>query len=299
MAADTDRFRSGVVALVGRPNVGKSTLLNALLGQKISIVTRKPQTTRHRILGILTRADGQVVFVDTPGIHRGPRRALNRYMNRTAIACLREADFALLVVEALRWTDDDKAILEAAQQAGVPVGLVVNKVDRVRPRSSLLPFLATVTQQAEFRFVVPLSARTGENLEPLVAEILSALPQGAPLFPEDQLTDRSERFLVAELVREQLIVNLRQEIPYGLTVQIEQFEEEGERLRIAAVIWVERETHKAIVIGQGGRVLKRIGRAARQEIAELLQRRVHLELWVKVKEGWTDRPGAIQEFGYH
>jgi len=288
-----------MVAMAGRPNVGKSTLLNRVLGQKISIVTRKPQTTRQRILGILTRADAQIVFVDTPGIHRGERSALNRYMNRAARESLEDADLALLVVEAGQWTDADDLALEWIRRAGVPVALAVNKIDRVRPRERLLPFLDEAARRADFRFLVPLSARTGDNLAALLDELAAALPAGPALFPEDQITDRSERFLAAELIREQLMNMLHQEVPYGLAVEVERFEaEDAERVRIGAVIWVEREAHKAIVIGRGGEALKRIGRAARLQIAEALGCRVHLDLWVKVKEGWTDRPGAIQQFGY-
>ncbi|HKU15820.1 MAG TPA: GTPase Era [Steroidobacteraceae bacterium] len=291
-------YRCGFAAIVGRPNVGKSTLLNALLGRKISIVSPKPQTTRHRILGILTRPDAQVIFVDTPGLHAGARRAMNRHMNRAALASLQDADVNVFVVEALRWSDEDQRVLDELVKQGRPIILVLNKADKVFPKERLLPFIEEVGRRAQFAEVVPLSALKHNNLEQLPATIARYLPLSPPHFPEDQLTDRSDQFQAAEIVREKLTLRLRQELPYGLTVVIEQFKEEDGRLLINAVIWVERSGQKAIVIGNGGEQLKEVGRSARLEMVELFKRPVHLELWVKVKENWSDNETALRQLGY-
>jgi GTP-binding protein Era len=295
----TTGHRSGSVALVGRPNVGKSTLLNALVGQKVSIVTPKPQTTRHRIAGVVTRPGFQVTFLDTPGLHGRASRRLNQAMKRAALGTLAEADLLLFVVDASRWTGEDEAVLERLKQAGRPALLVVNKVDRVRPREKLLPLLQSLSGKHEFLEVVPVSALRAENLERLLALIAARLPEAPPAWPEDQVTDRSERFLAAEVVREKLTLVLRDELPYGLTVEIERWEEEGEgRTLVGAVIWVEREGQRRIVIGERGERLKQVGQAARLELNELLGRRVHLELWVKVRENWADSESALRQFGY-
>lgn len=291
-------YRSGFVALAGRPNVGKSTLVNRVVGQKISIVTRKPQTTRHRIHGIHTRPDGQIVFIDAPGIHQSGGRAINREMNRAALAALDEADLVLFVVDAERWTPEDQAVVERLRHHPHPVGLVVNKVDRIKPKQKLLPLLDSLSRKMDFAFVVPLSAQRGDNIDALEREILAHLPTGEPLFPEEYVTDRSERFLVGELIREQLMLHLHQEIPYALTVEVESFKRSDKGVDIGAVIWVERDSQKGMVIGAQGQSLKRIGRAARLAIAENLGESVHLELWVKVKENWTNNPGALEAFGY-
>jgi GTPase len=290
--------RCGFAAIVGRPNVGKSTLLNALLGRKISIVSPKPQTTRHRILGILTRPDAQVIFVDTPGLHAGARRAMNRHMNRAALASLKDADVNVFVVEALRWTDEDQRVLDELVRQDRPIILVLNKADKVFPKERLLPFIEELNRRASFAEVVPLSALKRSNIEQLPATIAGYLPQSPAHFPEDQLTDRSDQFQAAEIVREKLTLRLRQELPYGLTVVLEQFKEEDGRLLINAVIWVERSGQKAIVIGNGGEQLKEVGRAARLEMVELFKRPVHLELWVKVKENWSDNETALRQLGY-
>jgi GTP-binding protein Era len=289
--------RCGFAAIVGRPNVGKSTLLNALIGTKVSIVTPKPQTTRHRILGILTRPHSQIVFVDTPGIHAQERRVMNQYMNRSALSSL-DADVLLLVVEALQWTEDDERVLERVRGSNRPVIAIVNKVDRVREKPRLLPYLKELSRRAEFKAIVPLSAERRDNLVKLPKLIEELLPEGPALFPTDQVTDRSERFLAAEIIREKLTWRLREELPYGLTVEIERFEEQGGRVGIGAIVWVERPGQKAIVIGAGGERLKEIGRLARLEINELLKKSVHLELWVKVKENWADSEQALKSFGY-
>ena len=291
-------MRSGFTAIVGRPNVGKSTLLNRLIGIKLSIVAPKPQTTRHRILGMLNRPHSQIVFVDTPGIHAAARRVMNQYMNRSALASLQDADVLLFVIEALQWTEDDARVLERVKAAGRPVIAIVNKVDRVHDKGRLLPFIAELAQRHEFRDIVPISAEKGDNVERLPELIEQLLPESPPLYPTDQITDRSERFLAAEIIREKLTWRLREELPYGLTVEIERFGEEEGRFVLGAVIWVERTGQKAIVIGAGGERLKEIGRLARLDLNELLKRNVHLELWVKVKENWADSEQALRSFGY-
>jgi len=289
-------FHSGFVALVGRPNVGKSTLLNAMLGQKVSIVTARPQTTRHRVLGISESEAGQIAFLDTPGMHQGPRRALNRAMNRTAGAVLAEADLAVFIVEALKWTDEDAMALDRVLQAACPVIAVINKVDKVHPRERLLPYIDQLAQRASFLAVVPISALRADNLEPLRRTILAALPAGERLYPAGQLTDRSERFRIAELIREKLTGELVEELPYGIAVEVESYAatEDG-RVEVGAVIWVDREGQKPIVIGAGGERLKRIGRAARLELNHLFGKRYHLTLWVKVRENWADDARALRQ----
>jgi GTPase len=294
----TSEHRCGFAAIVGRPNVGKSTLLNALLGSKISIVSPKPQTTRHRILGILSRPEAQIIFVDTPGLHAGARRAMNRHMNRAALASLQDADVNLFVVEALRWTDEDQRVLDELIKQSRPIILILNKVDKVHPRERLLPFIEELNRRATFVQVVPLSALKKNNIDSLPQLITRYLSPSPPHFPTDQLTDRSQQFQAAEIVREKLTLRLRQELPYGLTVALEQFKEEDGRLLVNAVIWVERSGQKAIVIGHGGEQLKEVGRSARIEMNERFKLPVHLELWVKVKENWSDNEMALRQLGY-
>lgn len=298
MSEPVNKTRAGLVALVGRPNVGKSTLLNALVGEKVSIVTPKPQTTRHRIIGLLTTDDIQIGFVDTPGIHADSKRALNRLMNKTAVASLEGVDLCLFLVEAGRWSEADALVLSRARNAGVPVGLVVNKIDRVKQRDKLLPFLQEVSARHDFQFIIPVSASRRENLEGLLDEVRKRLPQAPFLYDPEQLTDRSQRFLVAELVREKLTLSVQQELPYSLTVEIEKYAEENGVLHVAAIIWVEREGHKAIVIGAKGALLKRIGTQVRLELEKRLEQKVFLQLWVKVKEGWADDERALRSLGY-
>jgi GTP-binding protein Era len=291
--------RSGFAAIVGRPNVGKSTLVNAVLGRKISIVTPKPQTTRHRILGILTRPDAQIVLVDTPGIHGDQRRVINRYMNRAALGSIADADVFVFVIEALRFTAADQRVLDELKKHDRPVLLVVNKVDRARPKDRLLPFIQSMQRLADFAEIVPVSALKHDNLNRLPDLIARHLPESPQLFPPEQVTDRSPQFQAAEIVREKLMWRLRQEVPYGLAVEIERFaRDEDGRLLINAVIWVERAGQKAIVIGHGGEGLQKVGRAARLELARLFDAPVHLELWVKVKENWSDSESAMRQFGY-
>jgi len=291
-------YRCGFAAIVGRPNVGKSTLLNALLGQKISIVSPKPQTTRHRILGILTNEAAQIVFVDTPGLHTSGKRAMNRHMNRAALTSLSDADVNLFVIEALRWLDDDQRVLDELTQRGLPIVLLVNKVDQVHPKERLLPFLEEIGKKAAFADVGLISGLKRKHIDELPALIAKYLPQSPPHFPADQVTDRSEQFQASEIIREKLTWRLRQELPYGVTVGIERFVEDDGRLLINAVIWVERSGQKAIVIGNAGEQLKEIGRSARLEMNEAFRRPVHLELWVKVKENWSDNDLALKQLGY-
>jgi GTP-binding protein Era len=293
-----ENFRCGFVALVGRPNVGKSSLLNRLIGQKISIVSRKPQTTRHRLLGIHHRPDAQIAYVDTPGLHGKTPREINRYLNRTAADALADVDAVVFVVDGLHWTPDDELVLQRLQRVEAPVVLAVNKVDQIKDKTRLLPHLQALGSKRQFAEVIPVSAHKNTNLQALEDAAVRALPVSPPLFPEDQITDRSERFLAAELVREQLMRALGQELPYATTVEIEAFQEEGNLARIAAVIWVEQPGQKAIVIGQKGELLKRIGQGARIEMERLFDRKVFLQLWVKVREGWSDDLRALRSLGY-
>ncbi len=291
-------LRCGFAALVGRPNVGKSTLLNALVGAHLSIVSPKPQTTRHRILGIATRPAGQILYVDTPGLHRGARRALNHSLNRAAHAAIAEVDVALQVVEAGHWTDEDSSVHAMLAEHARPRMLVVNKIDRQKDKRALLPYVAGVIERHPFNAVFYVSALRNEGLAELELAILERLPVREPLYAEDELTDRSERFLAAELVREQLMLRLAQELPYATTVEIEQFvEREDGMAEIHAAIWVEREGQKAIVIGEGGAMLKAVGSAARRGMERLFARRVHLRLWVKVRAGWSDDASALRRLG--
>lgn len=292
-------YRCGFVAVVGRPNVGKSTLVNALVGHKVSIVTSRPQTTRQRVVGVSTGSAAQLLFVDTPGMHRRQRRMLNRLMNQSAEASLADADVIALVVEAGRWTEEDDDALARAQAAGRPLLLLLNKIDRVRPRERVLPLLEEAAARAEFAAVVPLSAERGDNLEHLRQLLEAQVPEGPALYPAEQWSNRDERFHISEVVREKLMRRLREELPYGVGVEIERLEaSETGRLEVGAVIWVEREAHKGIVIGKGGEMLKAVGQAARLEFKARFGRPVHLELFVKVREGWTDRDADLRRLGY-
>lgn len=296
--ADAPNTRAGYVALLGRPNVGKSTLLNRLLAFKLSITSPKPQTTRHTILGIQTLDDTQIVYVDTPGLHLNGRKAMNRYMNRAAGNVLGYVDAVVFVIEALRWTDEDAAVLERLADYAGPVLLAVNKVDRVTDKPKLLPFLQQMAEKRAFAAVVPLSAHKGTNAAALETEIAKQLPANPFFFDEDQITTASKRFLAAELVREKLTRVLSDELPYALTVEIEKFEVEGRLHRISAVIWVERKGQKAIVIGDKGGTLKEAGRLARLDMEEMFDAKVHLETWVKVREGWSDDEKALRSLGF-
>ena len=294
--------RAGHVAVIGRPNVGKSTLVNALVGAKVSIVSNRPQTTRHRLLGIATFPEGQLLLVDTPGIHRGEGKqsstAMHRMMNRAARGAVEGVDAAVLVVEAGRWDDEDTLAFEALSEAGVPVVLAVNQVDRIRDKTMLLPYLQKATEGRNFAAVHPVSALKRNGLEALVSALLALLPEQPALYGEDEITDKSQRFLAGELVREQLMRQLGAELPYATTVEIESFTIDGTMLRIGAVIWVERDGQKAIVIGKGGTRLREIGTKARQAMERLFDSKVFLETWVRVRAGWSDDEAALKTLGY-
>jgi len=291
-------FHSGAVALVGRPNVGKSTLLNALLGQKLSIVTPRPQTTRHRVLGLGNYPQGQIAYVDTPGLHLGQKRALNRAMNRTAASAMADADLVAMVVEALVWTEEDQMVLERVRDSGLPAVCIINKVDKARPRERLLPFLAHLSGLHQFLELVPVSALKGDQLEPLVRALLNHLPAGEAMYPPEMVTDKGERFRISEIIREKLTLELVEELPYGIAVEVESIEAlPDDRTEIHAVIYVDREGQKPSVIGAGGERLKRVGRAARNELNALFGKRYHLNLWVKVRENWADDARALAQLG--
>lgn len=301
MTKDDDgvESRSGYVAIVGRPNVGKSTLLNALVGEKISIVTPKPHTTRHRILGILNRDGNQAVFVDTPGHAARTGRAMHRLMARAIHQAIEDCDLMLLVVDARRFTDEDEKLAELLRPRFDRTLLVLNKIDLLKPRSRLLPMLDELGKRYPFAAFVPISASRRENLDGLLAELFARLPPGPPLFPPEMKTDRDLAFRAAEIVREKLMYALRQEVPYGLGVEIEHLAKtEDDRWLVHALIWLERESHKPIVIGKGGEVLKNVGREARLELCELLGGRVHLEMWVKVREHWSDSERELKRLGF-
>jgi GTP-binding protein Era len=291
-------MKSGFVALVGRPNVGKSTLLNHLVGQKISITSRRPQTTRHRIHGIKTTEAGQAVFVDTPGIHASEKRAMNRYLNKAAGSALGDVDVVVWLIDRPAWLSEDELVLQRIRTSGVPVILVINKIDRIEDKDELLPFLQEASENHDFAAMIPVSALRGSNLDVLDRTIMDLLPDGELIFPEDQITDRSMRFMAAEIIREKLIRSLGQEVPHALTVEIEEYKQEGELTRIRALILVERAGQKAIVIGKKGEVLKKVGERARHDLERMLEGKVFLQLWVKVKEGWSDDERALRSLGY-
>lgn len=290
--------RAGYVALLGRPNVGKSTLLNTLVGEHLAIVTHKAQTTRHRITGIVNRPEGQAVFVDTPGLHKRRDHALNRRLNRIASETRLGVNVTVMLVDATRLTDEDRMVLELMAHQEGPCILAFNKIDRLDDRAELLKRTAELTAEVNFDAVVYLSAIRGEGIDDLLDEVFRLLPEGEPIFDPDLFTDRSERFLAAEMVREQLMLQLHQEIPYGLTVVIEKFERQPRRIEIHALVLVASDRHKGMVIGQGGQVLKRVGTRARQAIGALLGEKVHLELHVKTRSGWADDDGALDELGF-
>ncbi|TLU59912.1 GTPase Era [Thalassotalea litorea] len=289
----------GLVAFVGRPNVGKSTLLNALLGQKVSITSRKPQTTRHRILGILTEGNKQAVLVDTPGLHAEEKRAINRLMNRAASSSIAEVELIVFLVEGTHWTDDDQLVLNKIKKSGRPVILAINKTDNVQDKEALLPHLQTLGQLHDFQDIIPISATKGDNLNEIRQRCLDILPEGDFWFPEDYITDRSSRFMASEIIREKLMRFTGDELPYSTTVEIEQFKiDQNGIVHINALILVERNSQKRMVIGNKGEKLKVIGREARRDIENLLQCQVFLETWVKVKSGWADDERALRSLGY-
>lgn len=291
-------YRAGYAAIVGRPNVGKSTFLNRVIGQKLSITSHKPQTTRHQLMGIHTTDRAQIVFVDTPGIHKGRKKALNRYLNRAAISSLDGVDVAIFMIQGKKLTQDDRKVLQILEQQAVPVIAAVNKVDQVENKEQLFPVLQELGELGGIQEIFPISALKGTNVAELVSAVESRLPESVPIFPADQITDRPLRFFAGEIIREKLTRRLNQELPYGCTVLIEKFDESEKQILIHAMICVEKESQKGIVIGKGGQMLKDIGREARLDLNKLLMRSVHLELWVKVKGGWTDDIPVLQELGY-
>lgn len=292
-------LESAFVAIVGRPNVGKSTLLNRILGQKISITSRKPQTTRHRILGIETEGSRQIVYVDTPGLHQDEKRAINRLMNRAATSSLSGVDAVLFVVEAGKWTSDDALVLNKLKQLSTPIVVVVNKIDQVKDKATLLPYLEEFAQRHAFAEIIPVSAATGTQVETLREQVHKYARPGAHHFPEDYVTDRSIRFMVAEIIREKLMRFTGDELPYSTTVEIEQYAKSpAGTTHIHGLILVEREGQKKMVIGARGQKLKTIGTEARHDIEQLIGGKVHLQLWVKVKSGWADDERALRSLGY-
>ena len=289
----------GFVALIGRPNVGKSTLMNHLLKQKISITSRKPQTTRHRILGINTTEAGQAIYMDTPGMHNNENKALNRYLNRTADTTLLGVDVIVWLIDGLSWHEYDEVIFKKIEQAGLPVILAVNKVDKVKDKDEILAFFAEAQHRFPFEHLVPISALKRTNLDQLESLIMQLLPENDLIYPEDQITDRPERFLAAEIIREKLTRRLGDELPYALTVEMERYEEHENITKIYAIIWVERIGQKNIVIGKDGEMLKNVGTDARVDIEKLIDQKVYLQLWVKVKKNWSDNERAMQSLGFN
>ena len=299
--------RCGFVAFVGRPNVGKSTLLNHLLGQKLSITSRKPQTTRHRVMGIDTltaKVDGQsvetqMIYIDTPGIHKEEPRAINRFMNRAATSSISDVDVVVFIVEPERWTEDDELVLQHIKKTDKPIILFVNKIDQIKSKEKLLPFLQVLSAKHNFQHLIPGAALQGDQVQPLRDLLVSYMPEGEFVYPEDYYTDRSERFLAGEIIREKLIRQLGDELPYSITVEIEQFKlDDKGTIHINGLILVERNGQKSIVIGKGGSRLKKVGTDARIDMAELFERKIFLELWVKVKDGWADDERALRSLGF-
>lgn len=294
----TDEKRCGYIAIVGRPNVGKSTLLNYLVEQKISITSRKPQTTRHNITGVKTVDNMQMIFVDTPGMHSKEAKAINRYMNRVALSATQGVDIVIFVVDSTQWTDEDELVLSRLIDQPGKIIIAVNKIDQVEDKVQLMPHLAMLSEKLPQAEIMPLSALKGHNLQQLEAEVVKRLPYGDFLFPEDQITDKSSRFMAAELVREKIIRQLGAELPYQVTVEIEEFKEEQACVHIGALILVEREGQKRIIIGDKGSRIKSIGQAARLDMEVMFDSKVMLKLWVKVKSGWSDDDRALHSLGY-
>jgi len=293
-----DGFRSGFATVVGRPNVGKSTLINRLMGQKISITSRRPQTTRHRILAIRTEADSQLILVDTPGLHTENKQTMNRLINRAARSSLEGVDVIVLMINARGWTAADEMPLELVRERKVPVILAINKVDRLKDKTPLLPLIDASRRRFGFEEIVPLSALKGTNVDALYDSLRRLLPEAPQCFPDDQITDRSTRFVVSELIREQIFRQLGDELPYVSAVQLTGYEEEERLIRVQANIWVERDSHKGIVIGKGGERLKALGSSAREQIEAFVDKRAHLDIRVRVRRGWRDDEGALEGLGY-
>ncbi|MGN0921935.1 MAG: GTPase Era [Cellvibrio sp.] len=294
-----EESRCGFVAIVGRPNVGKSTLLNHMLGQKISITSRKPQTTRNAVTGIKTDNHTQIIFVDTPGLHLGQQKAINRYMNRAASTAMKDVDVIVFVVDRFIWTEEDQAVADRLQNVKSPIILAVNKIDQIDDKQQLLPHLQTLAERLSVDEIIPLSALRNQNLERLEKLIVGRLPLGEHMYPEDQVTDRSSRFMAAEIVREKITRQLGDELPYEMAVEIEEFVHEGSLINISALILVEREGQKRILIGDKGERIKLIGTQARIDMEDLFETKVMLKLWVKIKSGWSDDERALRSLGYN
>ena len=292
-----EQFRSGYVSIVGKTNAGKSTLLNSILGQKIAITSRKPQTTRHRFLGIKTESENQIIFVDTPGFHSGQKRALNRYMNKVAANALRGVDIVLYLIDKLDWQEDDLRRLKSISNE-TSVILVVNKIDKLKDKNSLLPFIEERNKDGLFSSIIPISALKGMNLDELVDLICDKLPYGSHLYPEDQVTDISEKFLASEVIREKCINRLGDELPYRISVSIDRFSESEKVIHIDSTIFVEKQSQKGMLIGKSGSKLKAIGTSSRKELEDLLESKVMLKTWVKVKSGWSDNETLLPSMGY-
>jgi len=290
--------KCGYVAVIGRPNVGKSTLINKIVGEKVSIVTAKPQTTRHQILAIHTSPKGQILFIDTPGMHVGQKKALNKYMNKAAASAVQDVDLILFLVESLKWTKDDEQALKALAYTKTPVILVVNKSDLIANKEKLLPYAHKVFQVYDFSDIYYISASKGKGTQDLEDKIYHYLPESENYFQDDQLTDKSTKYLVSELIREQLMLRLHQEIPYSSTVEVESYKDDGPIVHIHALIWVEREIQKNMIIGKGGETLKTVGSLSRREIESLIGKKVHLKLWVRVKSAWANSDRLLQQLGY-
>ncbi|KTD24813.1 GTP-binding protein Era [Legionella lansingensis] len=288
----------GYIALVGRPNVGKSTLLNRILQQKLSITSRKPQTTRHSLLGIQTIGDYQYVYVDTPGLHQGSKKVMNRMMNKTAKSVLRDVDVIAFIVDGTHWNEEDEYVLHLIKQTKVPCILLINKVDKIPDKSQLLPWIEKLNERHDFAAIIPISAKTGAQVDNLEQELKAYLPEGPHLFAEDQFTDRPIRFLCAELLREKIFRLCGQELPYATTVEIESYKDEGNLVRIHALILVEKENHKRIIIGDKGQKLKEMATSARLDMEKLLGKKVFLQCWCKVKTGWADDERMLKQLGY-
>ncbi|MEC9415645.1 MAG: GTPase Era [Pseudomonadota bacterium] len=293
-----ESHKSGFVSVVGRPNVGKSTLVNTILEEKISIVTRKPQTTRHRILGIYTKSNYQAIFVDTPGIHRNNKKVINKLMNKTALNALMDADLNLFMCEATRWTHEDEDVLSRLRKSEVPTIMLLNKIDQVHPKEALLDVISKLSALYKFESVIPIVAKRRNTLVTLLDLIPKYLPRSPRLFETDKITDRNNAFITSEKIREKLILQLNQEVPYGLTVEIEKFQESKNNITLNAVIWVEREGQKGIVVGKDGGNLKKIGTSARLDLKDYFKKSVHIDLWVKVKNNWADSKKDLQSLGY-
>jgi GTP-binding protein Era len=292
------QMRAGLVAFVGRPNVGKSTLMNRIIGEKVSITSRRPQTTRHRVVGIKNRADGQLVLVDTPGMHGGESRLLGRYMKRAIVGALHGVDCVAMVITAEGWREMDEPVLEAVRAQPVPVILVINKIDRLPTPEALLPLIDSSGKKMSFAEIVPVSAARGTNVNELEDVLMKYLPEQPPIYPQDQLTDRSERFLAAERIREQVFRAVGDEIPYATAVEIERFRRDNKKLNIDALIYVEKPGQKAVLIGKEGERIKAISSAARLEMEKLFGEKVFLRVWVKLREGWADSERALHGLGY-